>query len=125
LIHSRQRVRRCATRERRPTAQIVSHGVEPVQQFGPDGFAIETNQFQKLLVGEQVWIRRLGTYLAQRKLRFKQRSGGTSLLVEQLRDFAVGEHDDRPDALEMALRLMIQLWNGKHSRPSGPHRLMA
>jgi predicted phage terminase large subunit-like protein len=73
---------------------------------------------------KQVRIRRLGTFLAQRKLRFKARSGGTALLVEQLRDFPVGEHDDGPDALEMALRLMIQLWNGKNSKQSGPHRRM-
>ena len=133
--------------QRRPTPQIVADGVELAHQFKPDGFAIETNQFQELLIAEfqrvsqqrkvllpiqaldnqvnkQVRIRRLGTYLAQRKLRFKARSGGTALLVEQLRDFPVGEHDDGPDALEMALRLMIHLWNGKNSKQSVPHRLV-
>jgi len=65
---------------------------------------------------KQVRIRRLGTYLAQRKLRFKSHSPGTALLVEQLRDFPVGDHDDGPDALEMALRLLIDLWNGKQQR---------
>jgi predicted phage terminase large subunit-like protein len=132
--------------QRRPTPQIVADGVEWVQQFRPDGFAIETNQFQELLVAElkrvglqrkvhlpvyglnnqvnkQVRIRRLGTYLAQRKLHFKARSGGTALLVDQLRDFPVGEHDDGPDALEMALRVMIELWNGKNKQP-GPRRLV-
>jgi predicted phage terminase large subunit-like protein len=133
--------------QRRPTPQIVADGVEWVRQFRPDGFAIEINQFQELLVAElkrvglqqkvplpvysvnnqvnkQVRIRRLGTYLAQRKLRFKARSGGTALLVEQLRDFPVGEHDDGPDALEMALRLMIELWNGKNAERQGSHRLI-
>jgi predicted phage terminase large subunit-like protein len=133
--------------QRRPTPQIVADGVEWVQQFRPDGFAIEINQFQELLVAElkrvglqrkvhlpiyglnnqvnkQVRIRRLGTYLAQRKLRFKARSGGTALLVEQLRDFPVGEHDDGPDALEMALRLLIHLWNGKHSQENRPIHLV-
>jgi predicted phage terminase large subunit-like protein len=62
---------------------------------------------------KQVRIRRLGPYLAQRKPRFKSRSPGTALLIQQLRDFPVGEHDDGPDALEMALRLMIELWNGR------------
>jgi predicted phage terminase large subunit-like protein len=132
--------------QRRPTPQIVADGVEWVQQFRPDGFAIEINQFQELLVAElkrvglqrkvhlpvyglnnqvnkQVRIRRLGTYLAQRKFRFKARSGGTALLVDQLRDFPVGEHDDGPDALEMALRVMIELWNGKNKQP-GPRRLV-
>jgi hypothetical protein len=34
-------------------------------------------------------------------------------LVQQLRDFPVGAHEDGPDALEMALRVMIELWNGR------------
>jgi predicted phage terminase large subunit-like protein len=114
----------------------VADGVEHIRLFKPEGFAVEINQFQELLVAEfqrlgqelrvhlpvyglnnqtskQVRIRRLGPYLAQRKLRFKSRSPGTTLLIQQLRDFPVGEHDDGPDALEMALRLMIELWNGR------------
>jgi predicted phage terminase large subunit-like protein len=132
--------------QRRPTPQIVADGVEMIRQFRPDGFAIETNQFQELLaadfqragqeqrvvlpiygldnrVNKQVRIRRLGPYLAQRKLRFKSRSPGTALLVEQMKDFPVGDHDDGPDALEMALRLMIDLWNGRQAG-SGPQRLL-
>jgi predicted phage terminase large subunit-like protein len=62
---------------------------------------------------KDVRIRRLGTFLAQRKLRFKSRSPGTALLVEQMKDFPVGDHDDGPDALEMAIRLMIEVWNGR------------
>src|SRR5258708_34456821 len=38
--------------QRRPTPQIVEDGVELVEQFRPDAFAIETNQFQELLVAE-------------------------------------------------------------------------
>ena len=120
--------------------QIVVDGVEHVRLFQPEGFAIETNQFQELLcadferVGQQervhlplygvnnqtnkqVRIRRLGPYLSQRKLRFKSRSPGTGLLVQQLKDFPVGDHDDGPDALEMALRLSIHLWNGRFQQP--------
>jgi predicted phage terminase large subunit-like protein len=127
--------------KRRPTPQIVADGVALIQQFQPAGVAIEINQFQELLIAEfqrvgqqqrvhlpiygannqvnkQVRIRRLGTYLAQRKVRFKARSAGTALLVQQLRDFPVGDHDDGPDALEMALRLLIELWNGRQ-RPQG------
>jgi predicted phage terminase large subunit-like protein len=132
--------------QRRPTPQIVADGVEMVRDFRPDGFAIEVNQFQELLlvdfqragqeqrivlpiygldnrVNKQVRIRRLGPYLAQRALRFKSRSPGTALLVEQMKDFPVGDHDDGPDALEMALRLMIELWNSRQARP-GPQRLV-
>jgi predicted phage terminase large subunit-like protein len=65
------------------------------------------------MTNKQVRIRRLGTYLAQRQLRFKNRSPGTALLVQQMMDFPVGDHDDGPDALEMALWLMIDLWNGR------------
>jgi predicted phage terminase large subunit-like protein len=122
----------------RPTPQVVADGVEHVRRFRPDGFALEVNQFQELLAAEfqrvgrqeqvelplyglnnqtnkQVRIRRLGPYLAQRKLRFRSRCPGTALLVQQLRDFPVGDHDDGPDALEMALRLMIELWNGRRA----------
>jgi predicted phage terminase large subunit-like protein len=65
------------------------------------------------LAKKELRIKRLGTYLAQRQLRFKSRSPGTALLVEQMKDFPVGEYDDGPDALEMALWLMIELWNGR------------
>jgi hypothetical protein len=34
-----------------------------------------------------------------------------------MRDFPVGDHDDGPDALEMALRLMIDIYNGRHQPP--------
>jgi predicted phage terminase large subunit-like protein len=120
--------------KRRPTPQLIADSVEMIRLFGPDGFCVETNQFQELLAAEfwrlgqqhkmhlpiyginnqtnkQVRIRRLGTYLAQRLFRFKIRSPGTALLVQQLQDFPVGDHDDGPDALEMALRTMIELWN--------------
>src|SRR5262249_54846883 len=41
--------------QRRPTPQIVAAGVEMVREFQPNGFAIESNQFQELLCadGEQ------------------------------------------------------------------------
>ena len=122
--------------QRRPTPQLIADSVEMIRLFNPDGFALETNQFQELLAAEfqrlgekqrvhlpiyginnmtnkHVRIRRLGTYLAQRQLRFKNRSPGTALLVQQMMDFPVGDHDDGPDALEMALWLMIDLWNGR------------
>jgi hypothetical protein len=39
------------------------------------------------------------------------------LLVQQLKDFPVGDHDDGPDALKAALRLATDLWNGRNARP--------
>ncbi len=118
---------------RRPTPQMVADGVELYRRFRPDAFGVEANQFQELLgsefeaefhrqgilgarpwlvdnrVNKQVRIRRLGPYLASRRLRFKAGSPSTSLLVEQLRTFPVGDHDDAPDAAEMALRLAAEL----------------
>jgi predicted phage terminase large subunit-like protein len=122
--------------KRRPTPQIVADGVEHVRLFRPAGFAIEVNQFQELLApdfvrtgkeekvdlpiytvdnqtNKEVRIRRIGPYLAQKRLRFKRRSTGTLLLIQQLRDFPIGDHDDGPDSLEIGLRLMIDLWNGR------------
>lgn len=114
---------------RRPTPQIVTEGVELLRRFRPDAFGVEANQFQELLganfwdefrrqglqpiaahaidnrVNKRVRIRRLGPLLATRRLRFKADSPGTRLLVEQLKDFPIGDHDDGPDALEMAIRL--------------------
>jgi len=118
---------------RRPTPQIVTHGVELVRRFRPQLFGIEANQFQELLgadfiaefkrqgfigtapctientINKQVRIRRLGPLLAARRLRFKTNSPGTRLLVQQLREFPIAGHDDGPDALEMALRLAESL----------------
>jgi predicted phage terminase large subunit-like protein len=132
---------------RRPTPQVVADSVEMVRQFRPEVFGVEVNQFQELLVADlqrvgaeqnvllpifpmlndvdkKVRIRRLGSHLAQRKFRFKSRSPGTALLVQQLQDFPVGDHDDGPDALEMALRLMIDQWNGRFARPQPGGRLI-
>lgn len=60
-------------------------------------------------VSKIVRIRRLTTLLAQGAFRFKSNSRGAKRLVHQLRDFPNGDHDDGPDALEMALRLALGL----------------
>jgi predicted phage terminase large subunit-like protein len=114
---------------RRPTPVMVSDGVALCKRFRPHVFGVEANQYQELLcweferefereglmyhaplgihnkISKLVRIRRLGKWLAQRQLRFLKWSPSTELLVEQLRDFPAGAHDDGPDALEMALRL--------------------
>jgi predicted phage terminase large subunit-like protein len=127
---------------RRPTPQIVVEGVELYRRFQPDALGVETNQFQQLLADEMdaefarqgllaarpwpmenrvakaVRIRRLGPYLASRRLRFKADSPGTQLLVDQLKMFPVGDHDDGPDALEMAVRLAGEYLAAPHA-PDG------
>jgi predicted phage terminase large subunit-like protein len=126
---------------------MVSDGVTICTHFRPDMFGIEANQFQELLcnefasefarrkishvtpaavhnsVNKQVRIRRLGPYLSQRRVRFMAGSMSTRLLVEQLRDFPNGAHDDGPDALEMALRLADDVWQGGRSDDGLGNRL--
>jgi predicted phage terminase large subunit-like protein len=120
---------------RRPTPEIVADGVELQRTFRGDTFAVETNAFQELLVGEfseaaakagvmlpvvgvtnsapkPVRIRRLGPYLARGAVRFRGGSPGAKLLVEQLRDFPTAAHDDGPDAAEMLLRALTNLLAG-------------
>jgi len=115
--------------KRRDMSQIVADGVEHMRQFQPDAFGIEVNQFQELFASEfmrigrkeilhfpiveientenkLVRIRRLTSWLSQRKLRFKSRSAGTTELVQQMRDFPTADHDDGPDALETVIRVM-------------------
>lgn len=115
----------------------VEEGIDQLldlcREIKPDGVAIETNQFQQLIavllrkrcvelgivtppvfeivnrVDKDVRIRRLGAYLSDGSLRLVGGRTGTRLLSEQLMVFPNGEHDDGPDALEMALRLAVDL----------------
>lgn len=127
---------------RRPTTRIVSDGFELYTRIEQetdkriDGFGVESDQFQELLameyvrqskergiqmpvymmttggVNKQVRIRRLTPHFTQRNIRFRA-TPSTRLLVRQLMDFPVGDHDDGPDALEYARRLAIELQHGK------------
>ncbi len=118
-----------AVLERRPSPEIVDACVERYKKFRPDVFGVESNQFQHLLcddfarafaadkmshvvpfpidnrTNKIVRIRRLGRWLSAKRLKFRSGSPSTRLLVEQLKTFPVGDHDDGPDALEMAVRL--------------------
>jgi predicted phage terminase large subunit-like protein len=122
---------------RRPTPEIVAHGTEWFRRFQPHAFACESNQFQDLLgvqfevefrrqnllaarpvpienrVPKIVRIRSLGPFLSTRRLRFKSNSPSTRMLVEQLMQFPIADHDDGPDALEMAINLANQIIIGR------------
>jgi len=122
-----------ADMERRPTPAMVDDGVRIIGRFRPKAMAIEGNLYQDLLKGEfkracheqhvgfprvemgvntvnkNVRIRRIGPLLSQRRIRFLKKDKSTKLLVDQLRDFPLGSHDDGPDALEMAIRLAYEL----------------
>jgi predicted phage terminase large subunit-like protein len=132
---------------RRPTPEMVAAGTEWFRTRRPDVFGVESNQFQDLLAGEfeaafrccgvlgarpvpienhvpkQVRIRRLGPYLASHRVRFKSHSAGTKLLVEQLQEFPLGDHDDGPDAMEMALRLAAEVFAGRTAQDGLGNRL--
>ncbi len=113
--------------------QIVRKTVLFCEEKKPDFVGIEAEQFQELLVHEfrrqcgdnyaKRWpiykmmtqgigkiarIRRLSQYVINRELRFKADSPGCRLLVDQLMDFPLAEHDDGPDALEMCTRLPVE-----------------
>jgi predicted phage terminase large subunit-like protein len=132
--------------QRRPSTAIVEAGVELCRTLRPDGFGVETNQFQELLandflrvsaqhgvtlplykfnnfVNKQVRIRRCGPWLAQKRLRVKAGSVGGRLLVDQLMAFGEDskEHDDGPDALEMLTRLLTHLVQGRAASVSKGH----
>ena len=112
--------------------RLVGRLIGWCDQWKPDALGIEAEAFQEFLalaveqemrkagrsfglqwtphlitsegVKKEVRIRRLSPYIADRKIRILDDPGGR-LLVEQLMDFPTGEHDDGPDALEMAVRL--------------------
>jgi predicted phage terminase large subunit-like protein len=133
---------------RRPIPQMVAEGAELCRRFRPDAIGFEANQFQELLgsdfvaefqkqgvVGLQPWtlhnhvkklmrIRRLSPLLAQGRLRFLAGSAGTRLLVEQLKFFPCADHDDGPDALEMAVRLAGELMNQRPGDGLGDRLLL-
>ena len=115
-------------------ASVITDGLEYCRTFAPNGYVIETNGFQEMVARAQQRvatdknltlplyainntipkvsrIRTLGTYFAQRRIRVRNTKGGR-LLVQQLREFPVGAHDDGPDALKTAEVLADYLING-------------
>lgn len=124
----------------KPAEFLVDQAIEHCREFVPDVFAVEANSFQELLatqiankaraagmavpvvpiqnmVNKNVRIRRLGPYLAQGVLRFRN-TPGTRVLVKQLKEFAHGAFDDAADATELTLRALINLWNGRQRKQS-------
>ena len=131
--------------DRRNTKLIVETAMEINRTFKPDALGIETNQFQELLadeivrtsmergvmlpvfeilnqVAKEVRIRRLTPYLGRGVVRFKRGSRGARLLVEQLKDFPNGDHDDGPDAAEMAIRLAAEQLEIRYAEALGDNR---
>ncbi len=129
-----------ADMSRRNTTRIVTEGLDFCRRIQRetkktlDGFGCESNQFQELLADEFIKIsaskgimipvykimnylskdtriRRLTPYFTGGNVRFRN-TPGTRLLVDQLKQYPYAEHDDGPDAMEMSIRLAMELWNG-------------
>ena len=127
------------TLARMPAPQIAEVAVDMYLEHLPNGVVVEANANQdtlfETLITQEVEQRRiaplplylfnhtsaerkerrifrLGPYLRNKQFRFRPDSRGCKLLEAQLRSFplkAEDIHDDGPDALEMAVRLLGQL----------------
>ncbi len=124
---------------RRPVTDTIAAGISLAKEFQPlDAFGVEVNAFQRLMATElerqsklagimlpihgvtnntnkHIRIRRITPYLARGNLRFVE-GKGTRLLVQQLREFPMGQHDDGPDALEGSIRVALEVINGRKRR---------
>jgi predicted phage terminase large subunit-like protein len=114
-----------------PPLELVRHAVAMSDRYNPIRIGIESNAFQAVLrplfdgycrehrhaplplslinnhEKKQVRIQRLDPYLANRQIRMHPHNPDCKILVEQLMMFPnKGYHDDGPDALEMAIRLI-------------------
>lgn len=122
--------------QRRPATTIAVDAIRWHHQWRPDALGCESVGFQELMgdllereaakINEDVWfcgiganaekkvrIRRLSPLLADGRFRFRRRSPGTSLLLEQLKGFPTHKFKDGPDALEQAVRLCEKLLRGE------------
>lgn len=118
---------------RRPIAQMLADLVRECAAWKPTAVGIEVNAWQELLCApfeaachnagvippliipienmedKKVRIRRLDPWLSTGRIRFLADHVGTRMLVQQLCDFPIGDHDDGPDALEMMIRIMLNV----------------
>lgn len=136
-----------ANLDRRPTGQMVADGVELCRQFRPLAICVEGSVWQHL-IGEQfepallaaelydveplaiyspvkkrLRILRLDRWLRAGQMHFRDTPGGR-LLVTQLREYPQNDHDDGPDALEMATQLLAH-YRGGEEPPSRIERIRA
>ncbi len=123
--------------ERRDATKLVDDGIEIYRRFRPHSVGIESIMFQQLLVPifrsrlqsgnlimpirelyphEQkiVRIRKLTPYLTSGQIRFRTGSRGAEMLVDQLKWFPTGKHDDGPDALQMLIELLQSMDGNPH-----------
>jgi predicted phage terminase large subunit-like protein len=121
---------------REPVPEMVERAVGLAMLYRPHCLVVETNQGLDLLIPEfkkfadardllvplegvehyrdskLARIRRLGVYLSRGQIRVRSTAGGR-MLVEQMREFPKGTHDDAPDALELGIRRLELFTTGK------------
>lgn len=115
---------------------IVRHTLDLHDRYRPDYVGIEANGFQSVLANvfdltcqlenraplplvqltnsnaKVERVARLDPYLSNHQIRFRQLSRHTEEMIEQLQMFPNREfHDDGPDSLEMAIRLLQMAQN--------------
>lgn len=129
-----------ASIERRPPERTVGDAIDMALRYAPRGVAVEANAFQYLLgpefdrqcrdrrvpplplhlieqhASKELRIGTLGSYLMRQKLRLCD-TPGCRRLVQQLREFPLSDHDDGPDALELAIRMLSLMINGGRGGP--------
>jgi predicted phage terminase large subunit-like protein len=118
--------------DRKPATEIVRQAIEHNLRWNPLSTGLEANAWQDLLAPEfdkqcaerqippipihlvnnvvpkEIRIGRIGPYLARKQIVFN-RTRACKLLVNQLKDFPLGDHDDGPDALEGAIRSLDEI----------------
>lgn len=118
-----------ASLRRRPPLNIVEDTIRLWQRYSPMQIGVESNGFQEVLGTlfnqhcemynlpplplamlhnkgkKEHRIQRLDPYLANKQLRFAHTSDN-EMLVDQMQLFPEADHDDGPDGLEMAIRLL-------------------
>lgn len=118
---------------RRPMTEMVERYVQFLAETDSQVGVCEAEQFQELLLPEiegsavaqlisvaieeimtqginkNMRIRRLGPWINRCRVKFRRGSAGCALLVKMLQEFPNGDHDDGPDAFEMALRRCLQI----------------
>ena len=128
--------------ERRDSSRLVADGIQIYRQFLPHIFGIESVMFMQLFaaifaseanrsgvmlpivemyphVPKLVRIRQLTPYLTSGRIKFRAGSRGAELLVDQLKWFPTGQHDDGPDALQMMFELLVTLQGRDHQSNDG------
>ena len=118
--------------EKRPSDKIIRDICRMHAKYRPEQVGLEAVSFQELFVPmlaryqrehgfqpiqarglidntpKPIRIRRLSGWLAERQIKFLDTPSNRKV-VEQMKDFPLGDHDDGPDSVEMAVRMLNEM----------------